>query len=144
MGTAISTGIGLAGMTGMIVGIGQSGYQSNKTASSLRAQIKDLNKQSEDWKKKYHEILLADYVLDSSMVKAMQDTLNNYIKLQSKIAIEKETFIQQYKQIQITGVIFITVIFFLLTLKQFDLLEPLFIFLNYPIIWAWNIIFNKN
>lgn len=135
--------LGIAGGIGMVVGVGQAGYQSDKSASALRSHIAEVKQETQDWKDKYNKILDVDYSLDANMVQGIKDTLDNYSKLQARISIERANYSNQYRQLQIVGIIFIVVIFFLLLLKQFGLLGPLWDILTYPERWAWNVIFGK-
>ena len=143
MGVTASSVFGIIGMVGMVGSVTASGVNSAIISNNIRKQIDAINQQNEDWKNKYTDIMNANYVLDEKMLKATRDALDNYLKLQAQINITIDSYSKQYRSIQINGIIFVTIIFFLLIFKQFGLSEPLFEFLTYPIKWAWNVIFKK-
>ena len=69
--------------------------------------------------------------------------IDSYNKLHSMLETNRQLHAESIRKIQIAGIIFVTVIFFLLLLKQFGLFKPLWETLVAPEYWIWNTITGK-
>lgn len=140
MGAVAST-VGIMGMAGMV---GSSGYNATVSSDKIRDAIASVKVQTADWQKKYTDVINAEYVLDAAIQGEIIQSLDTYITLKATIQLEKDNYNAEYKKIQIVGIVFITIIFFLLLLKQFGLFQSLWETLTFPERWAWDVIFGKS
>lgn len=139
MGAAMAV-IGISGMVGMI---GSSGYESGVSADLLRKQINDVDEITKNWQNKYNSMIQNQMALDDSIQTSMIEALDNYTKYQASIKLERDNFNEQYKKLQIFGVIFVATIFILLLLKQTELLKPLWNFITTPERKLYNYVLDK-
>jgi hypothetical protein len=66
--------------------------------------------------------------------------IDNYQTTATQIKASQDAANISYRQIQIVGLIFVTIIFILLLMKKFNLLRPFINIVDYPAKVAWNYI----
>jgi hypothetical protein len=131
MGTAMVI-MGVIGGVGMAANIGKAGYDGDKSSANLRKQISDVEDQTRQWTNKYNELGKADSKIDQDFIDATTNSLSKYSQLQAELKLESENFEKQYRIIQETGVIIISIVFFLLVLKQLGLFGPIWQAITIP------------
>jgi hypothetical protein len=128
---------------GMSMGLITTGYDAQTKSQALRDQIAQV-KATNDKVNEQYAAIAGDI---TKLTKDVQDQLteagNKYIQLQSLITTAQSDFNDSFKKVQLTGIIILIVVFILLVLKYFGLLEQMAYLLNYPFILLWNFITNK-
>ena len=133
----IMAAVGIAGMVGSVASSTVSGVTQT---NSLQKQIQDLNKRAADWKVKYAELLgnLSNITADQEQY--ISEMIKDYQSTATQVKSSQDLANASYRQIQITGLIFVSVIFILLLMKKTNILRPFFNILDYPAKVAWNYI----
>ena len=113
-------------MLGMFVlsaggAIGFSGYNAGTESDKLKQAIKDTKNQTDAMQKKWDSIISQQVTLDDKIKDQILDNIDNLEKIKDRIIISRDAFQKQFRNIQIIGIIFIIIIFFLLQLKQFGI-----------------------
>jgi predicted PurR-regulated permease PerM len=131
---------GIIGIIGMVVNVGKAGYESATQSNNLRDQIQQVKDNNESIKEKYQkltsDITNQNVELQSEITKCM----DKYITLSNAIKAAQDDFQTKFKALQMAGLIIIIFIFFILLLKQFNLIEPINQVLEYPFIKLWELI----
>ena len=133
----ILSAIGILGMLGTV---GSSGAQANMHAQQIRDKIAKVQSTSRNWQTQYAQLLNNEMKLDDQIQADMVGMLKNFHQLGSVMMVEKQNFNAPQRKIQLAGVIFVLVVFFLLLLHQFGLFEPLWHLLSTPERMLWNAI----
>ena len=131
MGTVMAI-MGIIGGASMLGNIGTAGYKGVVSTDNLRKQISEVQNQTRQWTNKYNELGKAGVTIDQDFIDATTNSLEKYNQLQAEIKSESDNFSKQYKILQETGVILLSVVFFLLVLKQLDLFGPLWHVITIP------------
>jgi len=118
---------------GMIAGsIISSGFTAGLQASCIREQAKTLEALSEEYKNGWASLEKAQEALKDGVQSDNYKLLDNMNQLSAQMRLNRESYKQTYKQIQLVGIITIVIVFFLLFLKTFNLLTPLGLILSSP------------
>ena len=110
----------------------------------MRNHIHELNVLNEKYIKELSTIKYDIDALTAQMVDQYADILKNYNDMSVVIDKTVSQFSDKIRHIEIISLIAIIAIFFLLLLKNFDLLVPLFEILGYPITLVKNLFIKKN
>jgi len=124
--------MGIIGGIGMLGNLGTAGYNGAVSSDNLRKQISEVQDQTRQWTNKYNELGKKGATIDQAFIDATTNSLEKYNQLQAEIKLESDEFNKQYKILQETGVILLSVVFFLLVLKQLGLFGPLWHFITIP------------
>ena len=119
---AVMVGIGVAGMLGNVA---SSGMDAGENASQLRTQIQNIQAQTATLKEKFNSVISQETKLDEQMKMDIVNNIDEIAKTSATARVAKRNYEKQYRQIQITGVVFVIAIFFLLLLKRLGLLDAL-------------------
>ena len=128
----------------MTAGIAISSHSASTNANNLQQQIQVLNQINENTTNQMNDIIKNMYSTDYTLKDKYDKMFTEYNKL--KITIEQTTseFSDHLRQIQLYGIYFIVVVFFLLLLKNFDLLKPFMEVIMYPFTYTYNLIIKNN
>ena len=117
-----------------------SGVDSGTHADGIRNSIGQIEEATKEWKNKYEQ-------LTSGLNKEVGDILNaltqlnvKYANINTKLEAQRTAHAASLKSNQMLGIIFVSVIFFALLMKQFNLLGPVIHFLSIPERFVWNYI----
>ena len=105
--------------------IGFAGYNAMKGANCMRQQAAYMVKLAQQYKQQWNALLTAEGEEAKILNDGMIMIVNNMSIVKDQMLLGKAVHKKYMKQIQMIGIIFITVIFFLLLLKTFGLLSPL-------------------
>ncbi len=130
--TAVVTGMAVIGGIGMADNIVKAGVDGCVTANNLRRQIADVDDQTRQWTNKYNELGKAASKIDQDFIDATTNSLSKYSQLQAELKLESDNFEKQYRIIQKTGIIAISIVFFLLVLKELGLFGPIWQIITIP------------
>jgi Tfp pilus assembly protein PilN len=118
----LMAGVGLLGMAGQV---GAAGYKGYTQTNNVQQQIQDLNKETAEWKEKYAQILNNLSKISAEQQQYITDMIDNYQTTATQIKASQDAANISYRQIQIVGLIFVTIIFNIV---------------DYPAKVAWNYI----
>jgi predicted PurR-regulated permease PerM len=133
----LMAGVGLLGMAGQVASSTISGATQT---NNLQQQLQDLNKSTAEWKEKYAQLLGGLNEISAEQIEYVQNMIDNYQTTATQIKASQDAANISYRQIQIVGLIFVTIIFILLLMKKFNLLRPFINIVDYPAKAAWNYI----
>jgi len=119
---------------GMIAG---AGLAAGCHASQMRKNAKELADKVEEMKQKWNAVMKSEGKVTSQLSDEYVKILDTINTIQAKIKINHQDFQKNFKTVQYTGVVFIIIIFFLLLLKQYKLLGPLFSLIFYPFTYVF-------
>lgn len=121
-------GIGVLMMLGMLIGTTVSAAKAPAQVDAINENLKNLKQHKADLQAQLSKIQYDLSAIDDSIVQSIQDANDNIIETGRLLKINNEAYALTYRQIQITGVIMISVIFFILLAKHFGLIDA---FLNW-------------
>ena len=126
MGSA-AVGIFMLGLAGVQMGVtvGASGYKSEQQSQQLRDSIKQQEAAVATYKAKFAAVAHGMNATDEAARAAYQKSLDDIHQLALLSFNAKSDFQEEYQNIQKAGLIFVTIIFFLLLLKQMGVLDAL-------------------
>ena len=137
--------LGIVGAIGMVVSLGRAGVDAQNNSNDLKKQIQsisDNNKLIEQNYKKLTDNIASE---QAELAQGIIDANDRYILISSKLRASQDNFSASFKKVQLVGIIFIIIVFALLLLKQFGLLDVIMHYLDLPFIWLWHqIVGNKN
>ena len=135
--------LGIMGACGMTVGLIRSGNVTNTSVYKLKSNIDKLNdindKMNEKLKKANNDII----DLTQEEKDEYESLIRQYQNLHNNINDTKIEFSSNLRKIQINGIFFIVIVFFLLILKQFNLLDPLIYVILYPFTYIFSFFTKK-
>lgn len=120
--TVVMTCVGVAGMIGNVT---SAGVNAGMSANNLRDEIKNIADRTADLQSKFNSIIKATSNQVTVMNAEITDNLDSIYKSHLSLHKLQENFIVQRRKIQMTGVIFILSIFFLLLLKLTGIVDSL-------------------
>lgn len=121
----MEAGIGLLMMLGMVVGTSVSAANAPSQVDAINKNLDTLNKAKEDLKSQLTKIQYDVTLIDDTIKNEIQSANDQIIETSRLLKISNEAYAITFKQIQITGVIMISVIFFILLAKNFGLIDAL-------------------
>ena len=124
MGTAMAIA-GVVEMVGMVANVASAGASAGMNAGDIRNNIADVKKQTGNFKHEFEAIDLKEAKVSAAAQQRIQDNLDASIKAAKSAAAAKVEYAAQYKKIQMSGVIFLCVIFFLLLLKETGIVDAM-------------------
>ena len=99
-----------------------SGVNSGKYLASYQQQAADVIKQTADMKHSWDVVYKSGATIDQGLMTNTTNTIQKISQLAAQMELSQQGFQNELKKIEIASVISITLVFFLLILKQFDLL----------------------
>lgn len=102
-----------------------SGINSGKKSDDIRKQIKDQNAQTDDLQSKWDAAIKKQAALDQDEITEINNLLDDMAQLAAQTRVTKREFLDEYKKIQMAGVSFVVIIFFLLLLKWAGILDTM-------------------
>lgn len=105
--------------------VGQSAYDSVNESEGLRKAIIDTKNRTASLKQKWDSIISQQSQLTNEIRAQILEDLDAISKNKASIDIAKENFQKNFTKIQMAGVSFVVVIFFLLLLKRAGILDYL-------------------
>ena len=121
MGTAMAA-IGLAGMVGNVA---EAGISAGMSTDDIRKNIADVKAQTAKFKHEFEAIDAKEQKISTAAQQQIQANLNASITAAKNAAAAKVEYAAQYKKIQMSGIIFLCVIFFLLLLKETGVMDAM-------------------
>ena len=128
----------IMGIVGMVGAVAASGIQSGEQSANIRKNIGDVEESTRKWKDMYAKLDTGIEDASGQLQNACTDLQQEYGAIMTKLDVNREAHSESLKKTQMYGVIFISVIFFALLLKQFKLLGPLIELLMIPEKFVWN------
>jgi len=117
--------LGIVGIAGMIGTVGTAGFDAGKSTDDLRKQIKDIKAHTATLKEKWETAIKAATALDQQEKDDIVTIIDQMEQTSAKARVAKRQFDQEYRKIQMYGIIFIVIIFFLLLLKHTGISDAL-------------------
>jgi hypothetical protein len=124
MGTAMAVA-GVVGIVGMAGNVASAGVSAGMNADDIRKNIADVKEQTGKFKQEFEAIDAKEAKVSADAQQQIQANLNASIKAAKNAAAAKVEYAAQYKKIQMSGVIFLCVIFFLLLLKETGVVDAM-------------------
>ena len=124
MGTAMAVA-GVVGIVGMTGNVASAGVSAGMNADDIRKNIADVKEQTGKFKQEFEAIDAKEAKVSADAQQQIQANLNASIKAAKNAAAAKVEYAAQYKKIQMSGVIFLCVIFFLLLLKETGVVDAM-------------------
>ena len=124
MGTAMAIA-GVVGMVGMVANVASAGASAGMSAGDIRKNIADVKTQTGKFKHDFEAIDLKEATISVAAQQQIQANLDASIKASKSAAAAKVEYAAQYKKIQMSGVIFLCGIFFLLLLKETGIVDAM-------------------
>ena len=116
---------GVVGMVGMVANVGSAGASAGMSAGDIRKNIADVKTQTGKFKHEFEAIDLKEATISVAAQQQIQANLDASIKASKSAAAAKVEYAAQYKKIQMSGVIFLCGIFFLLLLKETGIVDAM-------------------
>ena len=129
--------IGIATMGGSMA---SSGIDSAMQSDGIKNSIGEIEDATKDWKNKYEQLTSGVDQEVGDIINALTQLNLKYANINTKLEAQRTAHGASLKSTQMIGIIFISVIFFALLMKQFNLLGPVIHFLSTPERFAWNYI----
>jgi hypothetical protein len=122
-----SLGVILGGIAvfGMGVNVTKSGIDAASKSDDIRKQIKDTTAQTDSLQSKWDAAIKKQIALDTDEKNEITDLLDDMAQLAAQARVTKRKFSDEYKKIQMAGVSFVIIIFFLLLLKWTGILDAM-------------------
>lgn len=124
MGTAMAVA-GVVGMIGMAGNVASAGASAGMNADDIRKNIADVKAQTGKFKQEFEAIDAKEAKISAAVQQQIQANLDASIQAAKNAAAAKVEYAAQYKKIQMSGVIFLCVIFFLLLLKETGVVDAM-------------------
>ena len=115
--------IGAIGVIGMIGNVSSAGYDSATQTQGILDSISKASQAKLDWQSKFENLDNQYTKLDSERIDLNLALVNEYASAHEKIDAAHKKHKKLMLNIQITGLIFVTSIFFLLLLKELGFLK---------------------
>lgn len=124
MGTAMAIA-GVVGMVGMAGNVASAGASAGMSEGDIRKNIADVKAQTGKFKQEFEAIDAKEQKISTAAQQQIQANLDASIMAAKNAAAAKVEYAAQYKKIQMSGVIFLCVIFFLLLLKETGVVDAM-------------------
>lgn len=122
---ALSIALGIFMVAGMVIPVTLGGVNAGRDADGLRQSVKDIKKETESLEKRFNIAIVQEKALDYKMRTEIVDSIDRINQLSAQARVAKRAFSEKYRTLQLTGVVFIVTVFFLLLLKEAGLLDAL-------------------
>ena len=120
MATFILTGImGL----GMLIGIGKPSIDGLTKSKEIEEQIDEITNTTDSLKERFNKLNDNINKIDLELTEKITDDFTKLQQLQAQINITTQELNRTEKTIQMIGIIFVTIIFFILLIQEFNLLN---------------------
>jgi len=119
------TAVGVVGMVGMAGNVASAGVSAGKGEAAIRKNIADVKTQTGKFKQQFEDIDAKEASISAAAKQSILNNLNASIKAAHAAAAGKVEYAAQYKKIQMSGVIFLCIIFFLLLLKESGVVDAM-------------------
>ena len=116
---------GVVGMVGMAGNVASAGASAGMSAGDIRKNIAAVKEQTGKFKQEFEAIDANQEKVSAAAQQQIQNNLDASITAARNAAAAKVEYAAQYKKIQMSGVIFLCVIFFLLLLKETGVVDAL-------------------
>lgn len=135
--------LGVIGGLGMLFNLGKSGVDAQIHAADIRNQIQQVTDKNKSIQEQYAELAKGVVDNEEAIAGQIQSLNDEYNLISSKLRASQANFATSFKKIQLVGIIFIIVVFALLLLKQFGLLDVIIHYLDLPFVLLWHAITGK-
>ena len=140
---APGTAIAVMFMGGASIGLLSGSIKSaTSSSSSIKNQIAQLIQTNKDISKKLKDANKQIIDVSEETKDEYLNSISQYMNLKDTLKQNTLNFSKDLKKLQVNGIIILVIVFFLLLLKQFDLLSPLYSIIFYPFIYIYNSIVN--
>jgi hypothetical protein len=109
----------------MAATVATSGINAGTKSDDIRKQIKAQNAQTDDLQSKWDAAIKKQAALDQDEITEINNLLDDMAQLAAQTRVTKREFLDEYKKIQMAGVSFVVIIFFLLLLKWAGILDAM-------------------
>ena len=120
-----------------------SGAMAAAQAACLRAQAKVLQEQAQKYKEEWSTLAQAKLQIEAGAEANSFQILDQMNTISAQMRLMRNAYQKSFKQVQYIGIICVTIIFFLLLLKTFNLLGPIGEILAWPFVTSYRAIRNK-
>ena len=135
--------LGIIGIMGMIATIGNAGQDNMTQSDALDNTIQQVQDKNAQWKDRFTDMINVEKAQQSAALQAIIKDLDQYGQYSAQIKIQKEKMKQNMQRIQITGIVVVLSVFFLLLLKTLGLFAPIWKFLTTPERYLFHLVFHK-
>lgn len=116
---------GVVGIIGMAGNVASAGASAVMNADNIRKNIADVKAQTGKFKQEFEAIDAKEAKISAAVQQQIQANLDASVQAAKNAAAAKVEYAAQYKKIQMSGVIFLCVIFFLLLLKETGVVDAM-------------------
>lgn len=113
------------GILGMIGSVASSGADAGKNADQIRDQITQIKNRTASLKSKFEEVIKGGQKFTAEMEASIQSDVDQLKQNTAQTKIYREQFLIHKQRIQMSGIIFIVAVFFLMLLKRLGLLDAI-------------------
>lgn len=129
--------VNFIGTMGMFMTVLNSATQFDEKSKNLDIQIQSMQDKLDDYKNRYNALFTAEKDEIANLQAQMSSIVDQINQISAKIRVAKNEHYQVYRTIQISGIIFIVSISFVLLCKTFGIME----YLNDVILWPFKKLF---
>lgn len=111
--------VGFIGIAGMIGSVCSSGYDAGRSMKTVQNNIDNNNNITKSMQEKWNSLISGQVKLDEQIKQEILDYIDQIGQISDKMKVAKKDFQNQFRKIQMSGVIIITIVFFLLLFKMY-------------------------
>ena len=120
-----------------VVMAGAAGYKASTQVPILKDSITQVQQETAKWQQQYSQLINQDLSLEGGLDQSMRETLQTFQELSAQLKVQQDDYTKSFRLLELVGIIIIVIIFVLLLLKQFGLLEPFGKIFFYPERWVF-------
>ncbi|MCP3681953.1 MAG: hypothetical protein GY861_04610 [bacterium] len=112
-------------ITSMASTIALSGMDAGKNADKVRTEITSIKNRTASLKAKFDSVINGDAQFNQMLQDSMTTDVDALSQITAQTKVSRDAYLSTIKKIQMTGIIFVVVIFFLLLLKETGVLDAI-------------------
>ena len=112
-------------ITSMVSTITLSGVDAGKNADKVRTQITSIKNRTASLKAKFDSVITKGAEFNQKLQDDMTKDVDALSQITAQTKVSRDAYLSTIKKIQMTGIIFVVVIFFLLLLKETGVLDAI-------------------
>lgn len=115
----------VVGVAGMIGNVTSAGVEAGKNADGIRDQIKNIKSRTDDLQNQFNTIIKTAAKYKGEANNEIASSLDDIHTSHTRLKFMQEDFVKKRRNIQMTGVILVVSIFFLLLLKLIGVMDDI-------------------
>lgn len=114
---------GVIGVAGMLGSLGSSGYDAQKQGAELRKQLQEVQANNAKLDALTKGLLASKYQMSEELRIEIQASLEQYTVLKQRISATKELYNDEFRKLELVGIVILAIVFFSLVIKQFGFVK---------------------